>query len=279
MTINELYRQSLKQLKNPEVEEINIRILICFIKGYKTMSEFYVHKDENIVELQTFRSYFTRFLNGEPIQYITKTAEFFGEEIYVDRRVLIPRQETEEVVDYAIKKTKEIFKEKEIDAADICCGSGCIGIALYRNLKIKNLYFSDISFDALDVARYNGANKQINAIYYQGDSIESLINNNIKVNLVVSNPPYILNKNDVDESVKNFEPPLALYTDDDLHVYRKIITQLKKVKRHELLVIFEIGYDLKDKLEELINKELGKCSYEFIKDINGKYRILSIYLD
>lgn len=279
MTINELYRKSLKELKNPDIDEINIRILICYIKGYKTMSEFYTHKNENIEELQTFRSYFTRFLNGEPVQYITNSTEFFGEEIYVDRRVLIPRQETEEVVDFAIKKSKEIFGDSEINVADVCCGSGCIGIALSRQIKIKYLYFSDISFDALDVARFNCKQKGINADFYQGDALIGLIARNKKVNLIVANPPYILNQNDVDESVKRYEPSIALYADDGLSVYKSIIQQIRKVIKGKILVVFEIGYDLKDKLEELIKKEFKKCEYEFIKDINGKYRIMSIYLN
>lgn len=278
MTINELYLKSLKKLKNPDVDEINIRILICFIKGYESMSDFYLHKNENIEELQTFQSYFTRFLNGEPVQYITNFTDFYKTKIYVDHRVLIPRQETEEVVDFAIKKAKEIFKDRELKIADICSGSGCIGVALSKELKYKKIYFSDISFDALSVSQYNGKINNVNAEYYCGDSLESLINKNIKVDLIVSNPPYILNKNEVEESVQKYEPSLALYTNDELEVYKKIISNLKKVKDHDLLVVFEIGYDLKDKLEQLINKELKKCDYEFVKDINGKYRILSIYL-
>lgn len=278
MTINELYRESLKQLKNPDVDEINIRILICYIKGYKSMSDFYIHKDESIEELQTFHSYFARFLSGEPIQYITNFTEFYNEKIYVDRRVLIPRQETEEVVDYAIRKTKEIFGEEAIDIADVCCGSGCMGLCAYKKLNCKKIYLSDISFDALEVARFNFEKNNINAAYFQGDSLESLINNRIKVNLLLSNPPYIINKNDVDESAENYEPHLALYTNDELYVYAEIFKKINKLKKGKLLAVFEIGYDIKDQLEALIKKDIHRCEYEFVKDINGKYRILSIYL-
>lgn len=281
MTINELYHDSLKKIKNPDVEEINIRIIICFIKGYKTMSEFYTHKDEEFKEINAFNSYFSRYLLGEPIQYITNCAEFYGEQIYVDHRVLIPRQETEEVVDYAIKKAKEIFKDSEINVADVCCGSGCIGIALKRNLNIKNLFFTDVSFDAIDVTKFNCSKKKIDAKFLAGDLLNPLILANAKVDLLVSNPPYIINKKDVDKSVKIYEPDLALYTDEKLTNYRKIFSSLKKIKnkKNHMLVVFEIGYDLKDKLEEIVNKEFHKCKYEFVKDINGNYRILSIVLD
>lgn len=279
MTINELYRESLKQLKNPEIEEINIRILICYLKGYKTMSDFYIHQNENIEELQTFYSYFARFLDGEPIQYILKNAYFFHREFYVDNRVLIPRQETEEVVEFAIKKAKEIFGNNSIRIADVCCGSGCIGISLSKALNYNSIYFTDISKGAIEVARLNCHNNGIEATFYKGDSLEPLISNSLKVDLIISNPPYILNRNDVDESAKKYEPSLALYSDNELSVYRKIIKNIKLVKENKLLVVFEIGFDLKEKLEAMIKEELNGYKYEFLKDINGKYRILSIYLE
>ena len=99
MTLYEVYKEALTKLKNPDTDEISVRILLCHNNGIKSMSGFYIHKDENIKDLQGFSNQFDRFLKGEPIQYILGETEFLGYDFYVDKRVLIPRQETEEVVD------------------------------------------------------------------------------------------------------------------------------------------------------------------------------------
>ena len=121
MTLDEVYHQSLKRLKNPQLEEINIRMLLCDINSIESMSSFYIRKDEEIQDLQRFNELFERFLKGEPIQYLLKKAQFYGRDFYVDNLVLIPRMESEEVVLFAINKAKPIFSShfKPI-IADVC---------------------------------------------------------------------------------------------------------------------------------------------------------------
>ena len=278
MTLFETYKQSLKALKNPDVEEINVRILLSEINHLKTMSDFYLRKDEEIQDLPRYQGFFKRYLDGEPVQYILGKTTFLSLEILVDKRVLIPRQESEEVADFAIKKSHEIFGNKKISILDVCCGSGAMGIALTKHLNVEHSYFSDISKDAIDVCSSNLKANNVLGQTFVGDALSSIQNAGIKVDLLISNPPYILEKEPVDESVLKYEPHLALFSDDKFSVYEKIISNLNSVKRGGLLAVFEIGINSKKPLEGMIKKYHPLCEYGFIKDINGKERILYIYL-
>ena len=278
MTLFEAYKQSLKSLKNPDAEEINVRILLSEINHLKTMSDFYLRKDEEIQDLPRYQGFFKRYLDGEPVQYILGKTTFLSLEILVDKRVLIPRQESEEVADFAIKKSHEIFGNKKISILDVCCGSGAMGIALTKHLNVEHSYFSDISKDAIDVCSSNLKANNVLGQTFVGDALSSIQNAGIKVDLLISNPPYILEKEPVDESVLKYEPHLALFSDDKFSVYEKIISNLNSVKRGGLLAVFEIGINSKKPLEDMIEKYHPLCEYGFIKDINGKERILYIYL-
>lgn len=278
MTLFEAYKQSLKSLKNPDVEEINVRILLSEINQLKTMSDFYLRKDEEIQDLPRYQSFFERYLVGEPVQYILGKTTFLGLEILVDKRVLIPRQESEEVVDFAIKKAPEIFGNKKISILDVCCGSGAMGISLTKHLNVEHSYFSDVSKDAIDVCSSNLKANNVLGQTFVGDALSPIQNAGIKVDLLISNPPYILENEPVDESVLKYEPHLALFSDDKFSVYEKIISNLNNVKRGELLAVFEIGINSKKPLEDMIKKYHPLSEYGFIKDINGKERVLYIYL-
>lgn len=274
MTLYEVYKDACKKLKNPEIDEISVRILLCHNNGLKSMSGFYIHKNENIRDLQAFSQQFQRFLNGEPVQYILNETEFLGREFYVDNRVLIPRQETEEVVTQAYLRALKKFGDHVINVADVCCGSGVMGISLVKMLKVRYLFMSDISGDAVEVAKKNCAKHDVIGNFFVGNCCDELVKSGAKVDLFIANPPYILKKEDVAQSVLDYEPHLALFTDENLTVYKEIFEKLPKIKNKEMLCVFEIGYDLKDKLTELIKKTLKNVSFGFVKDINGKERIL-----
>lgn len=278
MTLFEVYKQSIKQLKNPDIDEISIRILLCEINDLKTMSDFYIHKDEEIHDLPRFQLYFSDFLDGKPVQYILEKTTFYGNEFYVDEHVLIPRQESEEVVDFAIKKAHEIFGSKTVDICDVCSGSGIMGISLARNLNVNKVYFSDISKEAIEVSRRNATNLKVQGVFFCGDALEPLLNDNIHADILISNPPYILKNEKVDESVLDYEPHLALFTSEDFEVYKKIITNLKYVKNDTLLAVFELGINTRSVVEEFIKTNLPTAQFGFAKDINGKERILYIVL-
>ena len=278
MTLYEVYKESIKKLANPDTDEISVRILLCHNNGIKSMSGFYIHKNENIKDFPLFSSQFERFLKGEPIQYILGETEFLGLDFFVDERVLIPRQETEEVVTQAYLRALQTYGDHVINVADICCGSGVMGITLAKKLKVRYLFMSDLSEDAIEVAKKNAKRNDVIANFFVGDACDELVKAGAKVDLLVANPPYILNKEDVDESVMKYEPHLALFADDELTVYKKIFEALPKIKNKTILCIFEIGYDLKEKLTKLLEKTVKNATFGFAKDINGKERILILEL-
>lgn len=279
MTIFEVYKDSLKKLQNPEIEEINIRILLCEINSLKTMSDFFVHKDEEIRDLQEFNKLFDRFLSGEPIQYILEKTTFLGLDFFVDKRVLIPRQESEEVVDFAIRKIKSVFGSKKLDVVDVCCGSGIMGICLAKSLPTNHLYLTDISEDAIEVSKINSKNIEVNALTFVGDALEPIVNENIKCDVLISNPPYILKNEKVEESVLDYEPHQALFTDEDFSIYKKIISSLRSIKKEKLIAFFEIGENTRKVIEPFLIKEFPDYEYEFVKDMNKKERILYIFVE
>jgi len=278
MTLYEVYKESLKRLANPDTDEIAVRILLCHNNGLKSMSGFYIHKNENIKDFQAFSRQFEEFLAGKPIQYILKETEFLGLNFYVDERVLIPRQETEEVVTQAYLRALQKFGDDVINVADICCGSGVMGITLAKKLKVRYLFMSDISKDAVEVSKKNAAALDVVGNFFVGNACDELVKAGAKVDLMVSNPPYILNKDEVDKSVLDHEPHLALFADQELTVYRDIFKALPKLKNKDMLCVFEIGYDLKEKLTEIIKETLKNVTFGFVKDINGKERILILEL-
>jgi len=278
MTLYEVYKDSIKKLANPDVDEISVRILLCHNNGIKSMSGFYVHKNENIKDFPGFLEQFNRFLAGEPIQYILGETEFLGYNFKVDRRVLIPRQETEEVVMQAYLRALEKFGDHVINVADVCCGSGVMGITLAKKLKVRYLFMSDISKEAIEVAKENAQKNDVVANFFVGNACDELVKAGAKVDLFVANPPYILKKEEVEKSVLEYEPHIALFTDEKLGIFREIFKNLPKIKNKEMLCVFEIGYDLKDKLTDLIKETLKNVTFGFVKDINGKERILILEL-
>lgn len=269
MTLIEAYNKSLKYLKNPEQEEIVLRIFLCEINDLNSMSDFYIKRNENIKDLQRFNDFLQRFLNGEPVEYILGKCNFYGLNFIVNKDVLIPRPETEELVEIAIKEIKKNNYKKVVD---VCCGSGCIGLSIFKNTEIDEIVLSDISKRALNIARLNAKNLNIDkAKFYKADGLSFLKEN---IDLIVGNPPYILSKNLVDKSVLENEPNIALFVNEKITIYRNIIS--KGVECGAKLILLEIGDEIVDLLRNYLDRNFKQLHYNFIKDINNKNRIISI---
>ena len=157
--------------------------------------------------------------SGIPVQYIVGNVDFYGYNFLVNSNVLIPRFETEELVDYTIKYVHEFFDDS-VRIVDLGCGSGCISISLSCALGVC-VDAVDISSDALSVARENCVRNNASVNFYLGDMFEPLHD---KYDVIISNPPYISYDEDIDEIVRNNEPHLALYADNDgLYFYDEIL--------------------------------------------------------
>ena len=206
---------------------------------------------------------------GVPVQYIIGNVDFYGNIIEVNENVLIPRFETEELVDRVIKKLKN---KNNLDIVDLGTGSGCIAITLAKKLN-SNVDAVDISKEALEVAKKNAINNNVSINFYLGDMLKPL---NKKYDLIISNPPYIAYDEEIMDIVKNNEPHIALYADNDgLYYYEQILKNVKDYLKKDYLIAFEIGYKQAKKIELLAHTYLS-CKVTIEKDLSDKDRYIFI---
>lgn len=208
---------------------------------------------------------------GIPVQYIVGNVDFYGNIIEVNENVLIPRFETEELVDRTIKRLKN---KRNLDIVDLGTGSGCIAIALAKNLDC-NVDAVDISVSALQVAQKNAINNHVNIDFYSGDMFQPLSK---KYDIIISNPPYIAYDEEIMSIVKDNEPHIALYASNDgLYYYEKILSNCKKYLKKNGLIIFEIGCNQAEKITSLAHQYLN-CDVVVEKDLQNKDRFVFISL-
>jgi release factor glutamine methyltransferase len=216
--------------------------------------------------------------NEIPIQYILGSTSFFGLEFLVNENVLIPRPETEELVDWILKDSKEL---QNIKTLDIGTGSGCIAIALAKNLKNAQVFAIDVSNKAIEIAKMNAKQNDVD-VFFMNCNILETDDLNQKFDLIVSNPPYVRNleKAEIQKNVLDNEPHLALFVDDHdaLIFYRKIADLAKKSLNPNGKLYFEINQYLANKTIELL-KNIGFKNLELRKDIYGNDRMLKASLD
>ncbi len=193
----------------------------------------YLHKEDNLEEA------LKRLQNGEPVQYIVGDTNFYGNIIKVNKDVLIPRPETEELVEYTINYINEIYSNKNIDILDIGTGSGCIPIALKKLIPTSNLTGIDISEKALKIAEENSKINNVSINFFQSDVFSNVKD---KYDVMISNPPYIREDEDIMDIVKNNEPHIALYAKENgLYFYKKILKEAHNYLKDKYLIAFEIG--------------------------------------
>ena len=241
----------------------------------------YLEKDNEARKsiVDKYESGVKRLIEGEPLNYVLGYSYFYGYRLKVDEAVLIPRFETEELVGRVLSGYDEYFKDQKIDLADVGTGSGAIAIALKKEEDNLNVYASDISKEALEVAILNAQNNQADIRFFEGSMLKPLIENNIKLDILVSNPPYIRNDEVVEHSVRDYEPNVALFGGDDgLKFYRMIFEDAHKVLKERSTMFFEMGYDQKENLTALAREFFPSADINVYKDINNKDRMLVIKL-
>ena len=215
-----------------------------------------------------------RLNDGEPVQYIVGNVDFYGYILKVNKNVLIPRRETEELVEEVIKRSQAFLNPTIID---IGTGSGAIAISLSKELN-THIYASDISKKALEVAKENAKSNNADITLLEGDMLKPYIQNNIKVDIIVSNPPYIKENEQIENIVKNNEPGIALYAKNNgLEFYESILKDAKKVLKNKFLIAFEIGYTQGEDIKNLAFKYLGNVKVEIKRDLSFKDRMLFVY--
>ncbi|WP_338978368.1 peptide chain release factor N(5)-glutamine methyltransferase [Spiroplasma endosymbiont of Panzeria rudis] len=274
------YRDYLLLAKkiNKKNEQINKIILLKFIN--KDLSWLYANLSQTIAIdfLESYLQLVKKFVAGYPLQYIIGYQWFLDHKFVVDNRVLIPRNETEELVKNVFVYAQNIFNNDNLKVLDLGTGSGAIAISLALKKPNWNIVASDISKDALTIAKINNDNFNLKNINFVESDIFTNLKNH-KFNIIISNPPYI------DETANTFskhnlqyEPKLALFADHKgLYFYEVIFQQCNAVLEKSFLLAFEFGFDQKEALTILIKKYLPQYNYKFIKDINNKWRMLFIW--
>ena len=207
---------------------------------------------------------------GIPVQYIVGNVNFYGNTIKVNNSVLIPRFETEELVEKTLKYLSEFTNP---DIVDIGTGSGCIAITIKKEIEC-NMDAVDISIDAINVALDNASANDVTINFMNGDLLSPL---NKKYDCIISNPPYISDSEEIMDIVKNNEPALALYASNNgLDCYIKILKNVKQYLKEKYLIAFEIGYKQGEAICTLVHKYLSDSECTIEKDLSGKDRFIFI---
>ncbi|MBQ6731084.1 MAG: HemK family protein methyltransferase [Bacilli bacterium] len=232
--------------------------------------------DEEIKNYALFKESMQRYIDGEMIEYIFNRSYFLQLPLYVDKNVLIPRQETEELVLRTCRLIETYFKSNNLAIADVCSGSGAIGLYLAANYPMSKVYLSDYSKETIRVAKKNAENLNLDVEILKGDMLTPFIESNIKLDVIVCNPPYIEDESTIDEKTWKQEPHLALLAKPCTKYYEQLLINKDNVLNECYLIAFEIGEDMKDLLEPIVKKHCPNAKYSFEEDMYGKTRYLFI---
>lgn len=237
-------------------------------------------------EIKRFKKFIKKRSEREPSQYITGEVEFRGLIFKVAKDVLIPRPETEVLVEEAakiIERQRVMGKRQKAIIIDLCTGSGCIAVSAAKEIPDIKVYATDISGKALLVAKENakrhGAEDRI--IFLQGNFLEPLKDKGLEgeIDIILSNPPYV-SKKDMEKlqpEIKNYEPLLALYGGEDgLDSYRTIIPQALPYLKKGSYLILEIGYGQAEGVKDLFAQHPAYSKIEIIKDLSGIERVVKV---
>ena len=261
-------------------DEIQAFIWLSF-KHYLNISptDLVIKQDENISESELLKFHFVvkDLKKHKPIQYILGETQFYGLKIKVNPSVLIPRPETEELVDWIIKDAST--EKEELNILDICTGSGCIAIALQKNLPHTKIKAVDISESALETAKNNAILNQAEIFFAREDALSGLKSEN-KYDIIVSNPPYVREeeKQFMHKNVLQYEPPIALFVEDNnaLKFYRSIASWAFHNLTEKGKLYFEINESKANELADLL-QYLGYKKIDIRKDLNNKHRMIRCF--
>lgn len=273
MTILEVIAKTTPFFEKHGVESprLTIELLLAQVLQKKRL-ELYLEFERVLDEatLARLREMVRRRAAGEPLQYITGEAEFHGWKLTVDRRVLIPRPETELLVDV-------VAARQPASVVDVGTGSGCVAVALAKLLPNAEILATDISAEALSVAQVNAARHGVekNVRFFAGDLL-SAIPSSVRVEAVVSNPPYIARGDwaTLPKEVRDFEPALALAAGEDgLEIIHRLVTAAGRALAPKGFVALEIGAGQRAAVERLFG-EHEFAVVEVVKDLQGHERVI-----
>lgn len=275
MTLSDTLKKAINILKESNIENPISIAKIVLANILKQSKEYLLIHEKEELNTDCYNEYIEKINKialGMPMQYITNNQEFMGMEFYVDEHVLIPRPDTEILVEEVLK----IIDNKEnLDIIDMCTGSGAIAISIAKYAPNNNIYAIDISTSALDVAKKNAEKNNVNKeIQFINSNMFQNLKINIKADIIVSNPPYIETETikTLDKQVQN-EPKIALDGGNDgLNFYRNILENSKLYLKENGIILMEIGYNQKQPVTNLFKTQFKQVNC--VKDLSGNDRVI-----
>ena len=269
-------KESLSQVyETREAENISVIVIEYFFEMSKTqilMDAPFTQLDEEL--LNNLNECVTRLLKHEPVQHILGETEFFGLPFYVNKNVLIPRPETEELVDWILADNKEIESFRLLDLGS---GSGCIPIAIKKEKKKAEIVAIELSHDALTVAKDNADLNQVKIYWIQDNILDFGYKMDKKFDIIVSNPPYITlpEKKVMEKNVLDYDPKIALFVEDEdpLLFYKHIAEYANLHLRSKGSLYFEINENFGKEMISML-EDKGFKEIELRQDLNGKDRMI-----
>ena len=257
-------------------EKEAIKLLLLELSG-KSGAEFVamLHDELDPSEEERLTKEIDKYIvDGIPVQHIIGHTYFYGYKMKVNKEVLIPRPETEELVGYVLSYYDDVFEGASVEVVDVGTGSGAIAIALSKEEANMKVSATDISSSAIEVASENARINDAFVNFMVGDMLEPLIERNMKFDILVSNPPYIPDSEYVEDIVINNEPHVALFGGSDgMKFYDIILSNAHKVLKTPNILAFEHGYRSKEKMIELAKKYFPNSEVISIKDLSDKDRM------
>ncbi len=268
-------RKALMQQEEQQTASMLARHLLCFVSG-KTQEQVVADREMYASQdiCDAYEDAVARVVSGEPIAYVLGEWSFYGMNLYVDKSVLIPRDDTCAVTQLAIKRG--LFLDQDPRILDLCTGSGCIGLAIANRVKDARVTLADISKDALAVAKKNIVRQKLSARVscVQADALKPAGSFLGKFDMIVSNPPYVTGREmqELESSVKDFEPHLALYGGEDgLDFYRSIAENYTSALKPGGFLCLEFGMGQGNAVCEILEKK-GYTILERVQDFNERER-------
>lgn len=267
-TIEELIVEGKKK-----VHSTHAKMLLADLLN-KNPLELLLHLDEEVTpEIeQHYYEQIQKLANQQPLQYVIGNVNFYGNTFIVNPSVLIPRFETEELVENTLNFIEYYFPQKDLKIIDLGTGSGCIGITLKKKLPTSQVTLVDISKEALTVAIENANQLDAEVTCVESDFWENITD---RYHIVISNPPYLKTQEEVEKIVVQNEPHLALFAGEEgLDCYQKILSDIKNHLEEEYLVAFEIGFEQGDILKSMFQNIFTDALITVKKDLQGRDRMI-----
>ncbi len=275
MTIQSVYQHALQSVGIGAVDTFAIHQLLQFHNHMSTVDILLTNLDHEMINYPIFNQHLERLKRGEPLAYILGYTSFLGLKLMVDQNVLIPRQETEELV---LHVSKLFPASSNIKVIDVGTGSGAIALALKSKRPLWHVIATDISSPVLKVAKLNAKKLQLDIPFFEGDGLKMMAASyNQQINIIVSNPPYVEDEDQLDASVKQFEPHLALMAKPNTRYYLQYLKEGKRLLSTKGIFAFEIDPSLEKPLKQMTLSMYPRGTWTFVKDINGKTRFALFY--